>query len=130
MNLPTAQADEVYAAREMIDFGNGRQEVIVIYPKNKLIPRWLADEAILKLKVIKEKRKGDKMGFSRDEGKPTRIKKCRTYYPQCTRCLKPIWKGEYFVETCGSKITYCGVAHYNCNTPFSAPPNKERKYIY
>ena len=49
-SLPTAKGDEVYAAKEMIDFGNGQQEVIVIYPKNKLISRSLADKAIERLK--------------------------------------------------------------------------------
>ena len=53
MNMPTAKEDEVYAAREMINFGNGLETVIVIYPKNKLIPRWLADEAIQKLELNK-----------------------------------------------------------------------------
>lgn len=54
-NLPVAKEGEVYAAREMIDFGSGKEVVVVIYPKNKLIPRYLADEAIRKLKVNKHK---------------------------------------------------------------------------
>lgn len=53
MKLPTAKENEVYATREMIDFGNGKESVVVIYPKNKLIPRWLADEAIRKLEANK-----------------------------------------------------------------------------
>lgn len=51
-NMPTATEDEVYAAYEEIDFGNGKATVIVIYPKNKLIPRWLVDAAIRKLKEV------------------------------------------------------------------------------
>ena len=51
MKLPTAKESEVYAAREMIDFGAGKQSVIVIYPKNKLIPRYLADEAARQLQM-------------------------------------------------------------------------------
>ena len=54
MKLPTAKENEVYAAREMIDLGAGKQSVIVIYPKNKLIPRWLVDEAVRKLKANEE----------------------------------------------------------------------------
>jgi len=54
-NLPTAKEDEVYAAREMIDLGNGPESVVVIYPKNKIIPRYLADEAIRKLEVAETK---------------------------------------------------------------------------
>lgn len=50
MELPTAKENEVYAAKETIDFGSGPESVIVVYPKNKLIPKWLADEAIQKLK--------------------------------------------------------------------------------
>jgi len=53
MNMPTAKEDEVYAAREMINFGNGLETVIVIYPKNKLIPRWLRLRAIQKLELNK-----------------------------------------------------------------------------
>ncbi len=49
MKLPTAKEDEVYAAKEKIDFGSGPETVIVVYPKNKFIPKWLADEAIRKL---------------------------------------------------------------------------------
>ena len=49
MNLPTAKENEVYATNETIDFGNGPEVVTVVYPKNKLIPKWLADEAIRKL---------------------------------------------------------------------------------
>lgn len=49
MNLPIAKEKEVYAAKEMIDFGNGRQEVIVIYPKNKLIPKALVNKALREL---------------------------------------------------------------------------------
>jgi len=52
MHLPKAKESEVYAARQMIDFGNGFETVIVIYPKNKLIPKYLADEAIRKLKEL------------------------------------------------------------------------------
>lgn len=51
MKLPTAKPNEVYAAKEMIDFGNGFESVVVIYPKNKLIPRYLADEAVRKLEA-------------------------------------------------------------------------------
>lgn len=54
------------------------------------------------------------MGFSKDEGKRIKAKKCRTYYPHCSICTKPIFKGEYFVETCGSRVTKCGVAHATC----------------
>ncbi len=50
MKLPTAKDNEVYAAEELIDFGEGLEIVTVVYPKNKLIPFWLADEAIRKLK--------------------------------------------------------------------------------
>ena len=57
--LPTAKESEVYAAKEMIDFGNGPEEVIVIYPKNKLIPRVLADKAIERLKNNKKGGKSD-----------------------------------------------------------------------
>ena len=49
-SLPTATQEEVYAATEFIDFGDGvKKEVVVIYPKNKLIPRHLANAAIAKL---------------------------------------------------------------------------------
>ncbi len=51
MKLPTAKENEVYAAREAIDFGSGPETVIVVYPKNKLIPKWLASEAIRKLET-------------------------------------------------------------------------------
>ena len=54
------------------------------------------------------------MGFSRDEGKQLRIKRCRSYYPQCSICYKPIFKGDWFVLTCGSRIEKCGVAHIAC----------------
>ena len=50
-NLPRATSDEVYAVRETIDFGDGARLVIVIYPQNKLIPRYMADEAIRKLET-------------------------------------------------------------------------------
>jgi hypothetical protein len=54
------------------------------------------------------------MGFSKDEGQSLRVKKCRTYYPKCDVCLKPIFKGELFAETCGSRTKRCGVAHASC----------------
>lgn len=48
-NLPVAKEDEVYAAREIIDLGSGPETVTVIYPKNKIIPRYLVDEALREL---------------------------------------------------------------------------------
>ena len=55
MNLPTAKENEVYAARVKINFGNGEESLIVIYPKNKLISRHLANKAIEKLKELENK---------------------------------------------------------------------------
>jgi len=49
-NIPVASEGEVYAVREKIDFGNGEEDVVVIYPKNKIIPRRLADKALEELK--------------------------------------------------------------------------------
>lgn len=54
------------------------------------------------------------MGFSRDEGKTLRVIRARTYKPLCSICLKPIFAGEEYVTTCGSRINKCGVAHVHC----------------
>ena len=60
MKLPVAKENEVYASRELIDFGSGLESLVVIYPKNKIIPKWLADEATRKLKD-KEGRENEKL---------------------------------------------------------------------
>ncbi len=50
--LVTARENEVYAARELIDLGDGLEIVTVFYPKNKLIPRHLRETAIRELERL------------------------------------------------------------------------------
>lgn len=57
------------------------------------------------------------MGFSRDESKEMKITKARVWHENCKRCYKPILPGEYYIGTCGSLTSNCGIAHLACDFP-------------
>ena len=52
--LLKAKDDEVYLAAEIIDFGSGSEEVLVFYPKNKLISKEQRERAERDFDIKKE----------------------------------------------------------------------------
>lgn len=55
--------------------------------------------------------KSELMAFPKDEGQKMKVTIAKTYKPKCSVCLKPIYVGQEYVETSGSRTRPSGVAH-------------------